>query len=62
MILSLLALEFTAAEDGAGTLTLTLAGDGAIAVTVECLDVSLKDVTKPYLAVSGKAPSHPLDD
>ncbi len=59
MILSLLALEWTAGEDGAGTITLVLAGDGAIACNVEALEVTLRDVTKPYVAPSGQAPSHP---
>ncbi|WP_118134068.1 DUF2948 family protein [Oceanicella sp. SM1341] len=58
MVLSLLSLSFTPCEDGAGTLTLWLAGDGEIAVEVECLDVSLTDVTRPYVAPSGKAPGH----
>jgi hypothetical protein len=37
---------------------LTLAGDGAIRLEVEALEVALKDVTRPYRAPSGKAPSH----
>jgi hypothetical protein len=57
-ILSLLALEWTPGEDGAGRLTLTLAGDGAIAVEVEALELTLKDVTRPYHAPSGKTPDH----
>jgi len=58
MILSLLALSWEAGEDGTGRVVLTVAGDGALGLEVECLDVSLKDVTQPYLAPSGKAPSH----
>lgn len=58
-VLSLLDLSFAPGEDAAGTLRLTLAGDGEIAVEVECLDVTLEDVSRPYLAPSGKAPSHP---
>lgn len=58
MVLSLLALAWTPGEDGAGQLELTLAGDGAIALEVECLDVTLRDVTRPYVAPSGKAPEH----
>jgi hypothetical protein len=41
--------------------TFTLAGDGALALKVECLDITIKDVTKPYAAVSKSAPSHNLD-
>lgn len=61
LIVSLLTLEFDAGVDGAGTLRLVLAGDGEIALDVECLDVSLTDVTRPYLAPSGTEPSHPGD-
>ncbi|WP_299664090.1 DUF2948 family protein [uncultured Ruegeria sp.] len=59
MILSLLAVEFEPAEDGAGQILLTLAGDGAIRLTVEAIDATLKDVTRPYKAPSGHAPHHP---
>ncbi|MBR9864526.1 MAG: DUF2948 family protein [Rhodobacteraceae bacterium] len=58
-VISLLSVAFEPAEDGAGTILLTLAGDGAIALDVECVDVTLKDVTRPYVAPSGKTPSHP---
>ncbi len=37
---------------------LTLSGDGAIAVDAAALDVSLRDVTQSYRAVSGRAPRH----
>ena len=60
-VLSLLSLGFEPGADGAGILTLTFAGDGAVRVSVECLDVTLTDVTRPYRAPSGKAPSHPAD-
>jgi hypothetical protein len=39
---------------------LTLAGDGALALEVEALEVTLKDVTRPYAAPSGHAPGHPV--
>jgi hypothetical protein len=58
LVLSLLALDFTGGEDGTGRLTLTLAGDGAIALDVEALEVRLEDVTRPYRAPSGKVPRH----
>lgn len=57
-ILSLLSVTFEPGEDGSGRVILTLAGDGAIALDVECLDVSLKDVTRPYRAVARHAPEH----
>ncbi|MCU0801333.1 MAG: DUF2948 family protein [Rhodobacteraceae bacterium] len=59
-VLSLLTLDFAPGEDGAGVLTLTLAGDGAVALRVETLDLTLTDVTRPYRAPSGKAPQHPV--
>lgn len=59
MILSLLSVEFEPSEDGAGQILLTLAGDGAIRLSVEAIDATLKDVTRPYKAPSGHAPSHP---
>lgn len=59
MILSLLSVSFEAGEDGAGHVLLTFAGDGAIRAEVEALEVTLKDVTRPYIAPSRKAPSHP---
>lgn len=43
---------------GPGRVVLTFAGDGALALDVECLEVSLRDVTRPYRAPSGRAPSH----
>ena len=57
-VLSVLSMAFAAGPDGTGTLTLTLAGDGAVALLVEALEVTLKDVTRPYRAPSGKVPSH----
>lgn len=53
MILSLLAVDFEAGEDGTGQIVLTLAGDGAIRLSVEAIDAALKDVTRPYRAPSG---------
>lgn len=58
-ILSLLAIAFEPGEDAEGAVILTLAGDGAIRLKVEALEVSVKDVTRPYMAVSRNAPQHP---
>ena len=58
LVLSLLSMSFEAGEDGTGRLTLTLAGDGAVALDVEALDLRLDDVTRPYRAPSGKVPRH----
>lgn len=57
-VLSLLSLSFEPGEDGTGRVELTLAGDGAIALQVEALEITLRDVTRPYLAPSGKRPDH----
>lgn len=58
-VFSILSLAFQPGEDGTGRLEITLAGDGAIGIAVEALDVTLKDVTKPYVAPSGAVPGHP---
>ena len=57
-ILSLLSVVFEPGEDGAGYVLLTLAGDGGIRLKVEALEIGLRDVTKPYAALSGKMPNH----
>lgn len=58
-ILSLLSISFEPGSDADGAVILTLAGDGAIRLRVEALEVTLKDVTRPYIAPSKQAPSHP---
>lgn len=61
MVLSVLALEWAAdadPESPGGIITLRLAGDGAIRLHVDAIDVQLRDVTRPYLAPSGKQPDH----
>lgn len=60
IILQLLSVGFEAGDEGAGHVTLTLAGDGAIRARVEALEVRVRDVTRPYRAPSGKAPDHQL--
>ncbi len=57
-VLSVLTMDFAPGPDGTGTLTLTLAGDGAVRIDVETLSLRLEDVTRPYVAQSGKAPGH----
>lgn len=58
-VLSLLDIEWAAGADAGGVLTFVLAGDGAISLEVEALEVALRDVTRPYVAPSHRAPSHP---
>lgn len=58
-VLSLLSVGFEPGADGAGEIQLTLAGDGAIRLSVEAISATLKDVTRPYVAPSKSTPSHP---
>lgn len=60
IVLSVLSMAFEAGEDGGGSVELTLAGDGAIRIDVEALEVVLKDVTRPYVAPSKAKPKHDL--
>ena len=57
-VFDLLAIVFEPAEGCAGTLTWTLAGGAEIAVEVECLDLTLADLTRPWKAKAAKAPGH----
>lgn len=61
VVLSLLSLEFEPTLDGMGKLTLYLAGDGALRLELECLNITLTDVTRPHTALAKGAPRHPLD-
>ena len=58
-VLSLMQISFDPGPDGTGRATLVLSGDGSVALQIESLDVQLRDVTRPYLAPSGKMPDHP---
>ena len=58
LALCLLNISFKAEEDGMGTVQLILAGGGAIRLHVEALEITLRDVTQPYLAPSGQIPDH----
>lgn len=60
MVYALLSMTFVPGDDGMGRIELTLAGDGAVAIEVEALEVVLRDVTRPYVAPSKKAPDHNL--
>ncbi|MEL6451162.1 MAG: DUF2948 family protein [Pseudomonadota bacterium] len=57
-ILSLLSVTFEPGADGAGDILLTLAGDGAIRLSVEAVEATLRDVTRPYVAPSKSVPRH----
>lgn len=60
MVYALLSVAFQPSQDGMGRIELTLAGDGAVAIEVEALEVVLKDVTRPYIAPSKQAPVHDI--
>jgi len=60
LVLSLMSISFETTDNVGGFLTLTLAGDAAIRVEVEALELRLKDVTRPYRAPSGKVPRHDI--
>jgi hypothetical protein len=50
-------------EGGAGGIvTLALAGGGEVALEVECIDVRLVDLTRPWEARAARAPDHGLDE
>lgn len=57
-IVSILSIEFEPGEDGAGLVRIWLSGDGEIVAEVECLDLMLHDLTKPWEARSGTVPDH----
>ncbi len=58
IILSILSISFVPGKDGVGFVDLTLAGDGGVRVSVEALELTLKDVTRPYMAPSRQKPNH----
>ena len=60
LVFSVLALDFRPGPDGAGEIEIILAGDGGIRLRVEALEATLKDVTRPYIAPTGKRPHHDL--
>jgi len=51
-VVSLLAIRFTPAGDGdpGGVIELILAGGGAFRLAVECIDVELTDLSRPWAA------------
>lgn len=59
LVLSLLSITWESGSDGAGRIALILAGDGVIELDVEAIGADLRDVTRPYLAPSGRRPDHP---
>ena len=60
LVTALLAVTWHPDEDAAGRIEIPLAGDATLALEVEAADVTLKDVTRPYQAVSAALPDHKL--
>lgn len=58
-VLELLAVAWQPGADGTGRMLLEFAGDGTLALDVETINCDLRDVSRPYLAPSGKMPAHP---
>ena len=59
MVYAVLSLAWQPGEDGTGRIEIVLSGDGAIGIEAEALSVALKDVSRPYRAISGRRPDHP---
>lgn len=59
LVLELLSIAWLPGDDGTGRVLLQFSGDGTLAADVECLNIDLRDVTRPYVAPSRSAPSHP---
>ncbi len=57
-VFDLLAILFEPAGDCAGTLNLTLAGGAEIRAEVECLDIAMADLSRPWAASANRVPSH----
>lgn len=53
-----LSLQYAARDALGGTLTLILSGGGAIAMDVETIDITLRDVARPHLAQAQALPDH----
>ncbi|MDE2792755.1 MAG: DUF2948 family protein [Paracoccaceae bacterium] len=58
--LSVLSVAFDPGDLPAGALRIRFSGNATIRLDVECLDLTLRDVTRPYRAPSGAIPVHDL--
>lgn len=55
-VFSILALDFKPGEDGAGLIDVTCSGAATLQMQVECVNVALVDLTRPWAA--GGKPQH----
>lgn len=56
--LDLLAIRFSPESDVGGQIIITFAGGGEVELSVEVIEVSMNDVTRPHLAQSAQKPKH----
>ena len=57
-IYSLMSLQFDKKDEIGGILNIIFSRDSMIAASIECLEIKLQDVTRPYKAPSGSRPKH----
>jgi hypothetical protein len=57
-VLALLSLSYHEVEGASEEVQLTFSGSAAIKIKISALEISLRDVTKPYIAPSGQIPTH----
>ena len=56
--LALLSLSYQECEGASEDVQLTFSGSAVIKIQISALEISLRDVTKPYIAPSGHIPTH----
>lgn len=60
--LAVLGLQYALGDEPpSARLLLALSGGGELAIDVECVDVSLADLTRPWEAQASRSPKHSLD-
>ena len=57
-VLSLLTVFWQDLKDASGRFELVFSGESVISLEVECINVLLQDVTRPYYSPSKKRPNH----
>ena len=53
-----MSLKFEATDEIGGKLSIVFSNVSMIAASIECLNIKLQDVTRPYQAPSGNKPKH----
>ena len=57
-VFALLSLSYQDGKSASEAVQLIFSGSTAIKIQISALEISLRDVTKPYIAPSGNIPSH----